>query len=217
MQGSLAKRLRVLRAERGLTLREAADRVNIRPATLSDIEHGHSRPHDVTLAKIAGGYGVPVEDLFEEPDLVGASGKAEAPASGTGRENLSEVLARLGSPTQYLADDALTTRTLKDATVEEVKEVSRAVRREAELLAPELRRRLEELEGKPGYMDYIVMWGEARKQVHALKWLLRDKQGLTLTRITPNTIPGEDAAEQGEAPEGDAEIERTELVLAGVR
>lgn len=84
MQGSLAKRLRVLRAERGLTLREAADRVNIRPATLSDIEHGHSRPHDVTLAKIAGGYGVPVEDLFEEPDLVGASGKAEAPVQPPG-------------------------------------------------------------------------------------------------------------------------------------
>lgn len=84
MQGSLAKKLRVLRAERGLTLREAANLVNIRPATLSDIEHSHSRPHDVTLAKIAGGYGVPVEDLFEEPDLVGASGKAEAPEAGPG-------------------------------------------------------------------------------------------------------------------------------------
>ena len=67
MQGSLATKLRVLRAERGLTLRQAAERVRVRPATLSDIEHGHSQPHDVTLAKIAKAYGVPLADLLEEP------------------------------------------------------------------------------------------------------------------------------------------------------
>jgi transcriptional regulator with XRE-family HTH domain len=66
MQGSLATKLRVLRAERGLTLRQAAERVRVRPATLSDIEHGRSRPHDVTLAKIAKGYLVPLEELLEE-------------------------------------------------------------------------------------------------------------------------------------------------------
>lgn len=68
MQGSLARRLRVLRAEQGLTLRQAADRVHVRPATLSDIEHGRSQPHDVTLAKIAKGYGVPVEELLALED-----------------------------------------------------------------------------------------------------------------------------------------------------
>jgi len=67
MQGSLATKLRVLRAERGLTLRQAAERVRVRPATLSDIEHGRSQPHDVTLAKIAKAYGVPLADLLEEP------------------------------------------------------------------------------------------------------------------------------------------------------
>jgi transcriptional regulator with XRE-family HTH domain len=81
MQGSLARRLRILRAERGMTMREAADLVNVRPATLSDIEHGRSRPHDVTLAKIAEGYGVPVEDLIEESEPVPLG---EAP-SGMGR------------------------------------------------------------------------------------------------------------------------------------
>jgi transcriptional regulator with XRE-family HTH domain len=68
MQGSLATKLRVLRAERGLTLRQAAERVRVRPATLSDIEHGRSQPHDVTLAKIAKAYGVPLADLLEEPE-----------------------------------------------------------------------------------------------------------------------------------------------------
>jgi transcriptional regulator with XRE-family HTH domain len=66
MQESLATKLRVLRAERGLTLRQAAERVRVRPATLSDIEHGRSQPHDVTLAKIAKAYGVPLADLLEE-------------------------------------------------------------------------------------------------------------------------------------------------------
>jgi len=70
MQGSLAVRLRVLRAERGWTMRDAAERMGVRPATLSDIENGRSHPHDVTLAKLAKGYGVPLEDLLEEQQAV---------------------------------------------------------------------------------------------------------------------------------------------------
>jgi len=66
-QGSLAHRLRVLRAERGLTLREAAAKSGVAKETISDIERGLRHPHDPTLAKIAKGYGVPVEELLEEP------------------------------------------------------------------------------------------------------------------------------------------------------
>jgi transcriptional regulator with XRE-family HTH domain len=67
MQGSLAHKLRVLRAERGLTLREAASLTGVAKETISDIERGLRHPHDPTLAKIAKGYGVPVGDLLEEP------------------------------------------------------------------------------------------------------------------------------------------------------
>ena len=77
MQGSLAHRLRVLRAERGLALREAAAKSGVAKETISDIERGLRHPHDPTLAKIAKGYGVPVEELLEEPAL--AAGKGEAP------------------------------------------------------------------------------------------------------------------------------------------
>ena len=66
MQGSLATKLRVMRAERGLTLRQAAPLLGVRPGTLSELERGARHPHDLTLAKIAKGYGVPVEDLLEE-------------------------------------------------------------------------------------------------------------------------------------------------------
>jgi transcriptional regulator with XRE-family HTH domain len=67
MQGSLARKLRVLRAERGLTLRQAAEQAGVRPGTLSELERGLHRPHDITLSRVAKGYGVPVEDLLEEP------------------------------------------------------------------------------------------------------------------------------------------------------
>jgi transcriptional regulator with XRE-family HTH domain len=67
VQGSLAHKLRVLRAERGLTLREAASLTGVAKETISDIERGLRHPHDPTLAKIAKGYGVPVGDLLEEP------------------------------------------------------------------------------------------------------------------------------------------------------
>jgi len=60
----LPTRLRVLRAERGLTLRAAAKLTGVAKETLSALERGQRHPHDPTLAKIAKGYGVPVEDLL---------------------------------------------------------------------------------------------------------------------------------------------------------
>jgi transcriptional regulator with XRE-family HTH domain len=80
MQGSLAHKVRVLRAERGLTLREAASLTGVAKETISDIERGLRHPHDPTLAKIARGYGVPVEELLEEPVPLGeAPREAEDP------------------------------------------------------------------------------------------------------------------------------------------
>jgi transcriptional regulator with XRE-family HTH domain len=76
MHGSLPAKLRVLRARQGLTLIEAAEKIGIGRDTLSDLERGNRHPVMPTLAKIAQGYGVPVEELLEEPAL---AGKAEAP------------------------------------------------------------------------------------------------------------------------------------------
>jgi len=79
MQGSLAERLRVLRARQGLSLTEASKRAGITRDTLSDLERAKRHAYMPTLAKIAKGYGVPVEELLEEPVL---AGKAEAPDQG---------------------------------------------------------------------------------------------------------------------------------------
>lgn len=64
MRESLPTRLRVLRAEKGLTLREAARVTGLRSTTLSELERGLTHPRDVTLSRIAKGYGVPVSELI---------------------------------------------------------------------------------------------------------------------------------------------------------
>jgi transcriptional regulator with XRE-family HTH domain len=73
MQGSLAERLRLLRAREGLTLTEASERIGITRHTLSSLERGGQEPHYPTLAKIAKGYGVPVEELLKEPISLAAA------------------------------------------------------------------------------------------------------------------------------------------------
>ena len=66
MTRSLATKLRVLRAERRLSLRKASEETGVDKVSLSRFERGLARPQDRTLAKIAEGYDVPVEELIEE-------------------------------------------------------------------------------------------------------------------------------------------------------
>jgi transcriptional regulator with XRE-family HTH domain len=70
-------RLRVLRAERGLSLRQVEAATGVAKETLSEVERGVRHPYDTTLAKLAKCYDVPLEDLLEEP----TDPKAEAPTS----------------------------------------------------------------------------------------------------------------------------------------
>jgi transcriptional regulator with XRE-family HTH domain len=92
MQDTLARKLRVLRAERSLTLREAEQLTGVDKDTLSKIERGLRHPYDVTLSKLAKGYGIPVEDLLEEPVPVG---KAEAPIGAGQAEALTAKVAEI--------------------------------------------------------------------------------------------------------------------------
>ena len=102
MDESLALKLRVLRAERGWTLNQAAERAGVQPETISDAEHGKRRPYTPTLTKIAKGYGVPVEELLEEPAL---AGKAEAPETGEAEEGRREYEDDLGVALSILMED----------------------------------------------------------------------------------------------------------------
>ena len=67
MQISLAEKLRLLRARKGLSLLAASEQLGLDRHTLRDLELGRGRtPRYPTLAKIAQGYEVPVEDLLED-------------------------------------------------------------------------------------------------------------------------------------------------------
>jgi DNA-binding XRE family transcriptional regulator len=66
MPGPIALKLRVLRKERGLTHKEAAELAHVTPQTLIDLESGKRPPYMPTVTKIARAYGVPVEELLEE-------------------------------------------------------------------------------------------------------------------------------------------------------
>jgi transcriptional regulator with XRE-family HTH domain len=71
MQESLARKLRVLRAERGITLQEAEELTGVTRETLGALEHGQRGAYTNTLQKIAEGYGITVGELLEEPVPLG--------------------------------------------------------------------------------------------------------------------------------------------------
>src|SRR5215212_8499429 len=81
MQESLARKLRVLRADRGITLAKAEELTGVTRETLGALEHGQRGAYTSTLQKIAEGYGTTVSALLEEPEL-SLAGKAEAPEAG---------------------------------------------------------------------------------------------------------------------------------------
>jgi transcriptional regulator with XRE-family HTH domain len=121
MQGSLAMRLRVLRAERGLSLTEAAERAGIQRQTLALLERGERHPHDPTLAKIAKGYGVPVDELLEEPV---PAGKAEALEETGQPAEESEEEQRIPSIAASSLEEAIRfIRALKEQREAEIEEV----------------------------------------------------------------------------------------------
>ena len=105
MRGSLALKLRVLRAERALTIEQAAERAGVTPETISDAERGRRHPYLPTLRKLAKAYDVPVEELLsaeeeqkekEEPVLApldeASSPRPAVVAGGATREEAAEKL-----------------------------------------------------------------------------------------------------------------------------
>jgi DNA-binding XRE family transcriptional regulator len=66
MPGPIAVKLRLLREERCLTHKEAAELTNVHHWTLYCLESGKRDPYMPTVTKIARAYGVPLEELLEE-------------------------------------------------------------------------------------------------------------------------------------------------------
>jgi len=63
MAKTLGQRIRELRDQEDLSLRELAEKVGVSAAFLSDIELGRRYPSDSKLAKIAHALGTPLDEL----------------------------------------------------------------------------------------------------------------------------------------------------------
>jgi transcriptional regulator with XRE-family HTH domain len=98
---SLGTKLRVLRAERGLTLRAAEEVTGVARHTISEAEQGIRAPHDTTLARLARGYGVDLAELLEARDDPGkgSTGRRSRPLTSPSTissiERLSDTVGRL--------------------------------------------------------------------------------------------------------------------------
>ena len=66
MPDPIALKLRVLREERGLTQKEAAELAGVSRLTLYRLESGKQAPYMPTVTKIVRAYGVPLEELVGE-------------------------------------------------------------------------------------------------------------------------------------------------------
>lgn len=81
----LNDRLRELRKERDLTLRELRDRIEERTggrlsiSYLSELERKDATPSVETLARVAGGYGISVPDLLAPVEFFAVDSEARYP------------------------------------------------------------------------------------------------------------------------------------------
>src|SRR5215218_7399676 len=89
---ALARKLRILRAARGITLAEAEELTGVTRETLGALEHGQRGAYTSTLEKIADGYGTTVGALLTEEPEVSTTGKASAPPE-TGRPSIADVIS----------------------------------------------------------------------------------------------------------------------------
>lgn len=83
----LGERIRVLRGERGLTVRQLADSAGVSIGLISQVERGVTDPSLQTLRAIAEVLGTPLFDLFQEPEdrqvaVVRASRRTEVRSPG---------------------------------------------------------------------------------------------------------------------------------------
>jgi len=75
----LGPRLRAIRIDLGVGLRELARRLDLSPSSISQIETGKIRPSVKTLYALASAFGVTVDEiLFDEPPIQAPAGSAPA-------------------------------------------------------------------------------------------------------------------------------------------
>jgi transcriptional regulator with XRE-family HTH domain len=94
---TLGERIKILRAEQQLQQRQLAEKADLTPSMVSQIESGRLTPSLHTLGKIAGALGVPIASLFDNTPAgrITVTRKADYPKVSF--EGASETWAVLGA------------------------------------------------------------------------------------------------------------------------
>jgi transcriptional regulator with XRE-family HTH domain len=102
----LGAHLKALREERGLTLAQVGERVDLAPSYLFYLENGRRRkPHPDYLHRLARFYGVLVEDLFALAGYTPAEELPELAAYLRSKYDLStDVIREIENYTNFLAE-----------------------------------------------------------------------------------------------------------------
>lgn len=105
------RKLRRLRAEKGLTMDALEARTGVSKRTISEIERGMRAPQILTLAKLAGALGVDVDELAEEE---APKATAPKPSGPDDKRALGEFLLSViergtagAPPVEELSDEEL--------------------------------------------------------------------------------------------------------------
>ena len=213
MYESLARRLRVLRAARGITLAKAEELTGVTRETLGALEHGQRGAYTSTLEKIADGYGTTVGALLaeEEPE-VSPTGKASAPPE-TGRASLpssiEELLERRNTKTRHLANPNLLAALTDDSRpLADAVRMVREATEELKAIAPDVVRL-----GQLG----DDLFNEVSKQAFFTKLALPARLGQKFVPIQLGTPSEADEALPELTPEQKAEINEAMRKLEEVR
>lgn len=98
----IAQRVRELRAARGLTLEQLAERSGVSRSMISVVERGESSPTAALLDKLAAGLGIALNALFETPrDQAAPSPVARRAGQTEWQDPDSGYLRRALSPPAY--------------------------------------------------------------------------------------------------------------------
>ena len=139
MHSPLGLRLRELRVEQGLSLREAATKTHVDRDTIREIELGERRPFGRTLGKLSEGYGVPLRELLELEEPVPLDEAQPGESYGDVPQSLEELLERRGARTRHLMDDRRTlSEKFEQASLDEAIRLAEEVYAEVEAISPDL-------------------------------------------------------------------------------
>jgi transcriptional regulator with XRE-family HTH domain len=202
---SYGERIRDLRAERRLSLRDVVERGGPNKDTMSLIERGVHEPRALTLARIAEAFDMSVAELRYELEARPKVVPEDPP------DSLSQLLEQLGSRTRHLTDENLGD-TLADLPYGEVIRIAREVRVEIDAVAPVLTSWLDEL---PKYGE---KWRRAAGLAHAA-YTRSLIARLSLAARSGETFVADDEADDAEreaARRVQRRLEEASAKLAGV-